>query len=271
MFVVGVPQKRLVLDRMASTATMIYACRLMTAKHKGRPLLNVRRSSDNVSRDIYYDVNGVLDVGDLLGFVGANNGFVTKWYDQSQLRNDAANATAATQPQIVVSGAVQLINSRPVIFANATNNTVLSMPGLATNLNTISSVHNISASAVSLATLITGSADIPIIRRNITPTAGWRAAPTQNFGNSTTSTINGVPAPGVNEILNAVGVNTVATFYSNGAAMTPVSLFISPISTRPMTGLIGELIGFADTLVAADRKTLEYNQSQYYGIPITIT
>jgi hypothetical protein len=270
MYVVGVPQKQLVLDRMASTATMVYACRLMTAKHKGRPLLNVRRSSDNVSRDIYYDVNGVLDVGDLLGFVGASDGFITKWYDQSQIRNDAENATTTTQPKIVVSGAVQLINSRPAILTNATNNTVLSMTGLATGLNTISSVHNVSTSVVSLATLITASGDNPIIRRNITPTAGWRAAPTQNYGNSSTSTINGVPAPGTSEILNAAGVNTVATFYSNGAAMTPISLFFSPLSTRPMTGLIGELIGFADTLVAADRKTLEYDQSLHYGIGIAL-
>ena len=37
-------------------------------------------------------------------FVGANNGFVVTWYDQSGGARNLAQATAATQPQIVDAG-----------------------------------------------------------------------------------------------------------------------------------------------------------------------
>lgn len=81
--------------------------------------IRVRRSSDNAEQDIGF-VNGVLDQASLTSFVGANNGFVTTWYDQSGNGNNLINPTAASQPKIVTSGVVLTQSGFPCI-STATN------------------------------------------------------------------------------------------------------------------------------------------------------
>lgn len=66
--------------------------------------IRVRRSSDSAEQDIGFDANGDLDVTALTTFVGANDGFVTILYDQSGNGDDAIQATAGFQPQIVDAG-----------------------------------------------------------------------------------------------------------------------------------------------------------------------
>ena len=79
--------------------------------------IRVRRSSDNAEQDIGF-VGNDLDTASLLSFVGANDGFVTTWYDQSGNSRDAVNATAATQPRIVNSGVLETKNTKPAIYFN---------------------------------------------------------------------------------------------------------------------------------------------------------
>jgi hypothetical protein len=48
--------------------------------------IRVRRSSDNAEQNIGFVANvpnSPIDTGALLAFVGAGDGFVTTWYDQS--------------------------------------------------------------------------------------------------------------------------------------------------------------------------------------------
>lgn len=79
--------------------------------------LRVRRSSDNAEQDIGFSGND-LDTTSLLSFVGANDGFVTRWYDQSSNSKNAINTTAASQPRIVNSGVLETKNSKPAIYFN---------------------------------------------------------------------------------------------------------------------------------------------------------
>ena len=102
-----VPAKRYALDAITVSPACAYSLRLLKKSYTG-PLINVRRSSDNASRDIYYDALGNLDTADLLAFVGAGSGYVTTWYDQSESRNNATQGTAANQPQLVASGVPSL-------------------------------------------------------------------------------------------------------------------------------------------------------------------
>lgn len=67
-------------------------------------LLRVRRSSDDTEQDIPQTATKALDTVSLLSFVGAGNGFVTKWYDQSGAGNDFSQSTTTKQPQLVLSG-----------------------------------------------------------------------------------------------------------------------------------------------------------------------
>ncbi len=79
--------------------------------------IRVRRSDNNAEQDIGF-VGDDLDTTALLSFVGANDGYVTTWYDQSGNSRDAVNATAATQPRIVLGGVLETKNTKPAIYFN---------------------------------------------------------------------------------------------------------------------------------------------------------
>ena len=96
-----------------------YSLRKLSSTYTGNAI-RVRRSSDNAEQNIGFDGSGNLDTTSLLAFVGAGNGAVTTWYDQSGSGNNAINTTASQQPEIVISGAINTINSKPSIrFANS--------------------------------------------------------------------------------------------------------------------------------------------------------
>jgi len=77
-------------------------------------VVKVRRSGDNAELD--FTASQVSD-GALAAWVraggGTEDGFVTTWYDQSGNTNNATQATAATQPQIVSSGTLLTENGKP--------------------------------------------------------------------------------------------------------------------------------------------------------------
>jgi hypothetical protein len=112
------------LDTYTGAAVAYSAARRLATAYTG-PLIRVRRSSDNTEQDIGYDGSNVLDESALTTFVGAGNGFVTKWYDQSGNSNHAIQSTAANQPQIVTSGTVNtqagLSAGKPCLTFDNTN------------------------------------------------------------------------------------------------------------------------------------------------------
>jgi hypothetical protein len=97
-----------------SGASVAYSLRKLSSTYSGSAI-RVRRSSDNTEQDIGFTGNE-LDTTSLTSFVGANDGFVTRWYDQSGNANNSAQSAATVQPQIVSSGTVLTNNSKPSIF-----------------------------------------------------------------------------------------------------------------------------------------------------------
>jgi hypothetical protein len=80
--------------------------------------IRVRRSSDNTEQDIGFVANvpnSPIDTTALLAFVGAGNGFVTTWYDQSTNGRNGTQSTSTRQVRIVNSGVVELLNSLPCL------------------------------------------------------------------------------------------------------------------------------------------------------------
>jgi len=105
-----------------------YSLRLLRENYTGSAI-RVRRSNDNAEQDIGFTSDGDLDTAALLSFVGANNGFVTTWYNQSgSTIINLTQTTAANQPQIVSSGNVILENGKPIILFNGTSH-ALNAPG----------------------------------------------------------------------------------------------------------------------------------------------
>ena len=106
------------------SAAAAYSVRKLRNNYIGGPI-RVRRSSDNAEQDIYFDANGNLDTAQLTTFCSGTNGFVTTWYDQSGNSNNATQTTAANQPQIVSSGSVINVNSKPSLLTDGTNDAFL--------------------------------------------------------------------------------------------------------------------------------------------------
>lgn len=98
------------------TAVAAYSLRKLRTAYSGNAI-RVRRSSDNAEQDIGFSGNA-LDESSLTTFVGANDGFVTKLYDQSGgATGDMAQATSGNQYQIVSSGAVVKVGGEPAMLS----------------------------------------------------------------------------------------------------------------------------------------------------------
>jgi hypothetical protein len=100
-------------------AAAAYSIRKLRTAYTGS-CIQVRRSSDNATQDINF-VGNSIDTTTLLTFCGAGNGFISIWYDQSGNARDASNATLANQPQIVNSGSVITVNSKPSLQIDTTD------------------------------------------------------------------------------------------------------------------------------------------------------
>lgn len=97
-----------------------YSVRKLSSSYTGAAL-RVRRSSDNTEQDIGF-VGLDLDTTALSSFVGAGNGFVTKWYDQTGNNRDMIQTTGGLQPTIISSGSLIIRNGNLSIYYNNTFN-----------------------------------------------------------------------------------------------------------------------------------------------------
>ena len=80
------------------------------------PLIQVRRSSDGNTQNIYADSSGNLNVSSLSSFVGTGNGYITTWYDQSGHGNNVIQSIDSNQPLIVNSGTIYTLNGAPTLY-----------------------------------------------------------------------------------------------------------------------------------------------------------
>ena len=94
---------------------------------KDTVVVRARRSSDNTEQD--FTAAQVTD-GTLTTFCGAGNGFVRTWYDQSGNSAHAVQATEANQPLLVSSGNIVLVNSKPAMEFDGSNDLLVASPTL---------------------------------------------------------------------------------------------------------------------------------------------
>ena len=104
----------LLLDTYTGAAAA-YSVRKLDKDYTGN-CMRVRRDNDDAEQDFGFDTNGDLDTPAIATFVGSgNNGYVSKWYDQSGNGNDAAQSTNGSQPQIYNGSAVITENGKPAL------------------------------------------------------------------------------------------------------------------------------------------------------------
>jgi hypothetical protein len=128
----------LLLD-LYPNASVAYSLRKLRTAYSGSAI-RVRRT-DLAEQDIGFDSNGDLDTVALLAFVGTgalDNGFITTWYDQSTNANNASQATALSQAQIVSSGALILDADTSKITSTWTSDFYNLTSGINTNTKYLS-------------------------------------------------------------------------------------------------------------------------------------
>lgn len=122
-----------------------YSLRRLLSLYTG-PLIQVRRSSDDTTLDIGFDLDGDLDTAALLTFAGAGNAFVTRWYDQSGGGSHLEQGTLAAQPSIVTAGVINLLDGLPAVTFDGTDDYL-----------TVASVGLYAAGAATMATVFSGA------------------------------------------------------------------------------------------------------------------
>jgi len=111
-------------------AAAAYSVRLLSSTYSG-PLVRIRKDTGGQpEKDFYPDSNNELSLnsgdggGTTLGsWIGGNDGYIVTWYDQTEnsLGLDLEQTSASAQPQIVISGSLNVLNSKPSLNFDGTN------------------------------------------------------------------------------------------------------------------------------------------------------
>ncbi|MGL4351069.1 MAG: arabinofuranosidase catalytic domain-containing protein [Plesiomonas shigelloides] len=257
-----------ILDSL--TAVAAYSPRKLRTAYAGSAI-RVRRSSDNTEADIGFSGND-LDTAALLSFCGAGSGFLVTRYDQVGTNNQT-QATTTLQPRIVNAGVLETLNGKAA--PNWTGST-MRMTHTPFNARHLAAVGNLSASAGTLSTLAGSVSAAPTgqLRRAITQTDGWRAAPTSSDypGPTATWIDGGLPTAidqggGIFALVDPLGSPRVWQFQFNVLRNFDI-VGNDATSSRAFIGHLPEMIYFSTTLTTEQRQQLEADQGAYWGITV---
>jgi hypothetical protein len=265
----------LLLDTLSASAAVAYSTRRLRAAYAGN-CITVRRSSDNTTQNIGF-VSNTLDTTSLTSFVGANDGLVTTWFDQSGNAVNASQSTNANQPKIVIGGTIQTMNGHPTIVFDNTNfhgqeldfSATQAQPltvALASRLNSpVLDGHHFTDGSTRLVVGVTNSGV------NFQIYAGGAAA---DIGGTTDTTTN---HSYISVFQDSISSGSSILYQDNvniatGASIGTVGLG-SPqqigagISSGTINGQVSEFIVLATNIGSTDRTTIYNSMKTQWGTP----
>ena len=259
----------------SSPAAPSYSLRLLSSNYTGAAI-QVRRSNDNAIMDIGFSA-GNLDTATLKTFTGANNSYISIWYDQSGNGKNASQSNTSLQPCIVSSGVIYRQNNVPTVYFNGSNylstvsfnngypnsftlaicggvktNTTYSTFGNKTNNNlpgpwdmynnNVLVSNGTGASSYNLTTPINSTTGFAqwIFQSNITTSSAYINGESNGSGSTTSC--------------------------SDAVYSTPIILGSRTDKVTSLNGWISEFVTFPSELLTTDRQTIEHNQAAYYSI-----
>jgi hypothetical protein len=232
------------------------------ARYAG-PVLKIRRSSDNVTELFYFSTNRYgINEEEILDFVGANDGFVETWYDQSVGGRHATNTTTAQQPKIATAGTIEKKNGRPTILFSGSQR--LNVTATTTFGSSFGVFQRNSVASVISETTSGGAAHRGLFPGNADDLYWVHSDYSTNGGtlvnrSTTTSPLSGIV--GAN-LFQASGFGTP----DNQPVMVKThALGFGTPGYAPLTGVISEILVFP-TDVRDKRGYIEQNQKEYYLI-----
>jgi len=249
---------------IVSGAAAFYGLRAYNAAYAtgSNKAINVRRSSDNTAMDILILSNGNLDVATAMTFANGSNLFITEWYDQTGNGNHMVQATAGTQPQLLLTGA----NGLPTVSANGSQNLATSgSPASGATVYTIVAVAERTGAFTSFGSVLSTStgAFFDNATNAVTLYAGTLAV----VGVASDSVLHAMQfiANDPSSFIDVDGANT-PTGSSGGIAFgSPASLFNG--GSLPATADISEAGIYAAAFNSTQVANMWANQKAYWGTP----
>jgi hypothetical protein len=246
-----------------------YTVNVEQAVGNARPLL--QRNAPETVADI-----GNLDANALLAHVGAGNGFVTTWYDQSGNGRHATQTTAGNQPRIVGSGAIETFNGRPAVRMLSD---LLNIAPISFTSGYVGAVASVAQTDDNAPVVLHAKPDGGPFNNHLGFTTGggirYRVASPdsgstyQTGGSTNTNVLMAYTADGVADIKyfkngDLVAAQTSATGLS---AVTGIGGFHSLQSA--VDSRVQEVVIFNSSFSTPDRQYLERNQGLHYGITVS--
>ena len=257
----------------ATPAAAAYALRKLRSAYNGAAL-RIRRSNDNAETNIGFDANGHLDTATIKNFTGANDAFVTIWFDQSGNNRNFTQTNIANQPRIVLAGVIDRKNGQPAIRHLAANahNLNVNTGGFVTNNNpwSVSSVSGLDGGANGR--VLSGNTNWFLgfhgggERRAYFANVWMRYNGVDNYNNATATTNN--------QIYTAISNGSSASVFNNGMQLAgTVPSGNTSIGTLQTGGggewsncVVQEVIIFSSALSTTNRASIERSQGLYYAI-----
>ena len=255
-----------------SPATVAYSLRKLSTSYAGFAI-QVRRSNDNAIQNIGFGGNGDLDIAALTSFVGANNAFVTIWYDQSGNARNLTQGTASRQPWIVHSGVVDVENSRPFIRFYGHNGIDFDTDLLALSAEMTTTGHLVTVNK--FASVAAGGAGFILGHTSIYDWhSQYPAGKLFHTSITSSSILNGLAWQ------NGIAVSPSLAVFNSSLMVNSIAPQSPSTSTRwnnigsdrngfhdvNLGGGYAELITFSTALASVARVSVEKNQASYFGI-----
>ncbi|MDB4062259.1 hypothetical protein N9515_10050 [Vicingaceae bacterium] len=262
----------LLLDDYPNAAAA-YSLRKLRNAYAGSSI-KVRRSSDNTEQDIGFVANE-LDTASLLSFVGAGDGFVTVWYDQSGNGINSTQGSASKQPILVSNGAVNELNGKPTMqFISAF---VMDL-----NLTQYPFTSGGSATEKSIFAVAENNATVNQNLYNIADTRDIYALTYNRSGNNTYAFLGanyGVIGGNITgqNIISSLAISPSSETFNNTVEGTSSNLVRANFSSLsigsrggsfPMDGNIQEMVMYPSDQ-STNRENIETNINDYYNVYAT--
>ena len=243
------------LDAVANTYKVAVSLRKLRSAYTG-PAIRLRRSSDNAEADFGF-IGNDLNKAAISIWLGADDGYCVKFYDQSGNSNNMSSGSTGEQPLYLASG----MNNKPTLKF--------------TTNQTMRSTYNFSTPyTATIAARYTGGSQGRVFQAGNNWLVGWYNGQKGHTHLDGWIATTGGSAGLTPYVYTATGTGSASATYENSVNITtnpsgglsaPQGISINTPYERSNCE-IGEIIGFSSVLSTADRESVEKSAGAYFGI-----